>query len=310
MTTVLDEPALEFDALECVRRVVEAENRRDLVQYRALLSDDDFTLKINDRVIATSADEAALDVARIWDATPETRREVLEISVAVGFVFMRFLLHDATDPDRTSVPNHGDYVGYAVFSVDQNRVKTAWEYLSPLPGRVSTPPAESPIDAGARVRTRRRVLHKLVLPFAALVSWFIQDVLLAAPVVATASKVSVAFAFVLFTALYFPLSVALSFAAIHLLNKRSPFRTPGRITRWLDRTVARHASGRSRRLLGAGGGLGFVILAFWLSAPVLVWAMHAAGIRRRLRLAAVAASAVWTLGFVAIYCGIGAVIPL
>ena len=309
MTIVLDEPALEFDALECVRRFVEAENRRDLLRYRALLADD-FTLRINDRVVATSADEAARDIAHIWSATPETRREILEISMAVGFVFMRFLLHEATDPDRTSVPNHGEYVGYAVYSVLDGRVRTAWEYLSPVPGRVSTLAPESPTDTGAPVRTRRRRLHKLALPLAALVSWFIQDVLLAAPVVATASKVGVAFAFVLFNVVYFPLSVALSFAAIHVLNKRSPFREPGRFARWLDRTGGRHASRWSRRLLGAGGGVGFVIASFWLSAPVLIWVMHAAGIRRRLRLAAIAASAVWTVGFVAIYCGIGAVIPL
>lgn len=298
-------------ALERVRQLVEAENRHDLLRYHALLHDD-FVERVDGSMVSSTAEDAALTAARAWAAAPHARRYVHDLGLASGLVTVRWTLLDAVHPGGGD-DTVRDFVGYTVYETADDRVLRAWHFVSAL--RMPRANAAGAVAPGATVehaRPRASVMPALarlgrwaLIPLAGAGSWVVQEVMLAAPVIATAARLGAAPAFALFVPLYFALSVAVSFVVLHRLAARTDRAAPDNaFTRWFERTADSRSAGWARRTIQAGSVAGFAVASFYLGAPVTVWALHRTGVPRPLHRLAVVASAIWAIGLVGFYCGL------
>jgi hypothetical protein len=132
---------------------------------------------------------------------------------------------------------------------------------------------------------------------AAVGSWLLQELILAAPVVALAARWGARDAFLVLGPTYFVFSLVLSIGTIRLLRSSEHSPTGG-FARWV---LSPDHHPRTVRLLAAGGVLGFVVCAYLLGGPPTVWALHRLGVRRRLTRYAIVSSVIWGFLFVAWY---------
>jgi hypothetical protein len=308
-------------ALERVRQLVEAENRHDLLRYHALLHDD-FVERVDGSMVSSTAEDAALSAARGWAAAPRSRRYIHDLGLASGLVTVRWTLLDAVHPAGGD-PAVRDFVGYTVYETADDRVLRAWHFVSQLRSRpdvvehdaavhdaAATAAATATATGEPRARVDAAVLARRVgrwalVPLAGAGSWIVQELVLAAPVIAAAARLGPAAAFALFAPLYFALSVAVSFVVLRRLSARGDAHAPhNAFTRWFEQTADSRSAGWARRTIQAGSVAGFAVASFYLGAPVTVWALHRTGVPRPLQRLAVVASAIWAVGLVGFYCGV------
>jgi len=80
---------IDLTAIECVRRLVEADEHRDLVRYRALLHDD-MTEYAGGAVVISGGDAAALAAIEHWRDHPDEHLVVDDLAAATGLVTLRY----------------------------------------------------------------------------------------------------------------------------------------------------------------------------------------------------------------------------
>jgi hypothetical protein len=118
--------AANIAALDCVRQLVQAAHRRDLIRYSARLHRD-IVVRSADDVLVQGADEAALAAAREWAAAPESETIVDDIGVASGMVTMSYRVTAGVLPGTEGQP--GDLAGHSVFEVQDDKVIRIWHHL-------------------------------------------------------------------------------------------------------------------------------------------------------------------------------------
>jgi limonene-1,2-epoxide hydrolase len=125
---ILEAPRPLDDALslDCVRRFVEAGNRRDLLRAHELL-DRECTWWVNDRLVSSGADDAALLLAVSWERSPLAVTVVDHVGVAGGVVTVRDRRTDACLPGSEKVER--DIVAYTVFEVVDRHITRIREYV-------------------------------------------------------------------------------------------------------------------------------------------------------------------------------------
>lgn len=114
-------------AMECVRRLLQAEHRQDLVRYRMLLHDD-VIIRVGDDIVAKGADDVATLAAREWAAAPDARKSVTELGVASGLITVRYSVSDGILPGRDMRPQQLD--GYSTYEVQDDKVLRVWHQLT------------------------------------------------------------------------------------------------------------------------------------------------------------------------------------
>jgi hypothetical protein len=125
--TVADaDRAANIAALECVRQLLQAEHRRDLIRYRARLHDD-IVIRVGDGIIVLGADEAALLAAREWAVAPNSRWLVDDIGVASMMVTISYRVHDGVIPGASVTSRH--ISGHSTFEVQDDKVIRIWHHL-------------------------------------------------------------------------------------------------------------------------------------------------------------------------------------
>jgi hypothetical protein len=298
--------------LVCVQHLLEAAARRDLDGVLAAMHPA-ARVRVGGSVVAEGLDAVAALVSGEWYVRPLATVTVLDTNVTGGSAYV-----------RSHVRAEGGYLAYSIIDVRDGRVHEISVFVSPLPHHQADPAPDvtgtvvldlrddtEAVDLRddtavppevAAPASRRRFL----LPLAAVGSWLVQDLLLAAPVVATATSVGAWRAFVVFAPAYTVLSLVLSLVTVRLLRSPRP-PADGRFARWLARS-SEHP--RVQRWLRASRVLGFVTSAYLFSGPPTVWALHRLGIRRALARYAVLASVIWGVGFVVWYVAIAEVASL
>jgi hypothetical protein len=123
--------AANIAALECVRQLVQADHRRDLLRYRARLHDD-LVIRVGDAVIARGADDAALLAAREWALAPDSTPVVDDLGVASGMVTVRYRITAGLVPGSDGPPRN--LAGYSIFEVDGDKVIRIWHHLQAVEG--------------------------------------------------------------------------------------------------------------------------------------------------------------------------------
>jgi steroid delta-isomerase-like uncharacterized protein len=121
-------------ALEVVRRVVGADNGRDLAAYRALLHDD-YTAVVNGAVSHRGGDAEAHTLARYWEAFPDGRIEEEQAIAQGGAVVLRYRLCGTQTGPFNGRPPTGrrvDVAGCTILEVDAGRVRRVYRYLDTL----------------------------------------------------------------------------------------------------------------------------------------------------------------------------------
>lgn len=117
------------NALECVRRLVQAEHRRDLIRFRERLHDD-IVVRAGDRIVAQGPDDVALAAAREWAAAPQSRVVVEDIGVTAGLVTLRYHLVDAVAPGSAGADARAhEFAGHTVFEVQDDKIIRIWHHL-------------------------------------------------------------------------------------------------------------------------------------------------------------------------------------
>jgi hypothetical protein len=118
--------AANMAALECVRQLVQADHRRDLLRYRARLHDS-ILIRTGDAVVARGADDAALLAAHEWALAPDSTPVVDDIGVASGMVTVRYRVTAGVIPGNDGPPH--DLAGYSIYEVDDDKVIRIWHHL-------------------------------------------------------------------------------------------------------------------------------------------------------------------------------------
>jgi hypothetical protein len=124
-----DDRAANIEALECVRQLVQAGHRRDLIRYRARLHDD-VIIRAGDAVVARGGDDAALLAAREWGLAPDSSPVVDDMGVASGMVTVRYRVSAGVVPGGEGPPR--DIAGHSVYEVEGDKVIRIWHHLHPV----------------------------------------------------------------------------------------------------------------------------------------------------------------------------------
>jgi hypothetical protein len=121
-----DDRAANIEALECVRQLVQAAHRRDLIRYRARLHDE-VIVRAADAVIARGADDAAVLAAREWGLAPDSNPVVDDMGVASGMVTVRYRVSAGVLPGGEGPPR--DLAGHSIYEVHDDKVIRIWHHL-------------------------------------------------------------------------------------------------------------------------------------------------------------------------------------
>ena len=122
--------AANIAALECVRRLLQAEHRRDLIRYRARLHDD-IVIRLDDDIVVQGADEAALLAAHQWAAAPNARKTVHDIGVASEMVTVSYDAHATIAPGTIDLTEPLELSGHSIFEVQDEKIIRIWHHLRP-----------------------------------------------------------------------------------------------------------------------------------------------------------------------------------
>lgn len=158
------------------------------------------------------------------------------------------------------------------------------------------------------ISTRRRgpvALVAAALAVAALYLW--DDLIFAAPIVATAAWAGPVVAFVVFTPLYGLGSWMIALAAVRAYERSSDGR-PSRLAAWLEHQRARPRSGWARRLLDSGRLLGFVVASFLIGGILTTWFLRYGGRRDGIARLSAWSSGIFAVTFVGMYSGLAALV--
>jgi hypothetical protein len=123
--------AANIAALECVRQLVQADHRRDLLRYRARLHDD-IIIRVGDAVVVRGADDAAVLAAHEWARAPDSSPVVDDIGVASGMVTLRYRVTAGLLPGSDGPPHN--LAGHSIFEVDGDKVIRIWHHLHAIDG--------------------------------------------------------------------------------------------------------------------------------------------------------------------------------
>lgn len=135
----------------------------------------------------------------------------------------------------------------------------------------------------------------------ALYVW--DDVVVSAPIIAVSAWLGPGLAFLVMTPLFFVISSALALAAVRAHDRATAGR-PSRLETWLEHQVDGRRQGLARRLLRAGGAMGFVLSSILLGGTVTTWLLRYGGRRDGLATVAYASSAINAVTFVGMYSGL------
>jgi hypothetical protein len=303
-----DLPGTAIDPADLVRRLFDAEARRDLTRYRALLADE-FTERAEGEIASRGADDAAYVAARSWALAPARRRTVDEIHETSGCVTVRYRLDDAlpTGAEPHDVP--GDYIGYSIYETREGHIVRAAHFFAdrreataPSNGEVATSTVDDTETVRPRGAARRgRLIGALTVALSAL----LVEPLWAAPVVATSAWRNGAVAFAVWAPVYFALGYGASLVVVRRMARHAP---AGWFERLLRNDAERRSMQRVRRLVQAGSAVGFVVSSLLFGAIVTTWLSMELGRREGIRRRAALSSLIFSVGFVAFYAGLAALI--
>lgn len=160
-------------------------------------------------------------------------------------------------------------------------------------------------DAITTTRRRPVALVAGALVVVALYLW--DDLVFAAPVVATAAWIGPLPAFLVLAPLYAVGSWVIALAAVRAYERSSQGR-PSRLARWLESQRRRQRSTWGRRLLESGRLLGFVVSSFLVGGILTTWFLRYSGRRDGIRRLAAWSCGIFGVGFVGVYTGLASVI--
>lgn len=135
----------------------------------------------------------------------------------------------------------------------------------------------------------------------ALYVW--DDVVVSAPILAVSAWIGPGAAFLVTTPLFFVISSALALAAVRAHDKATAGR-PSRLEAWMQHQVEGRRQGLARRLVLAGGAVGFVASSILLGGTVTTWLLRYGGRREGLTSVAYTSSAINAVTFVGMYSGL------
>lgn len=124
----------ERAALDCVRAVIDCDNRRDARGYRALLHPD-YRAEVHGRVTATDAEAEVAALATWWAAANDVHLEVDAMFAAGDLVTLRYHLRGTNDGPLAGRPATGKRFvlhGCTILQVQGGRVKRVWRYSDTL----------------------------------------------------------------------------------------------------------------------------------------------------------------------------------
>ena len=120
--------AANVAALECVRQLLQAQHRRDLVRYRARLHDD-IVIRLEDDIVVQGAEEAALLAVREWAVAPRSRTVVHDIGVASEMVTVSYDAEAAVVPGTIDLTETVNLTGHTIYEVQDRKIIRIWHHL-------------------------------------------------------------------------------------------------------------------------------------------------------------------------------------
>lgn len=146
---------------------------------------------------------------------------------------------------------------------------------------------------------------------AALVAVYLwDDLIFAAPVVATTAWLGPVAAFVVFAPLYAVGSWIIALAAVRAYDRSAAGR-PSKLASWLESQRARQRSTWGRRLLDSGKLIGFVASSFLVGGILTTWFLRYSGRRDGIARLAAWSCGIFGVTFVGLYSGLaGALLAL
>jgi len=163
-----------------------------------------------------------------------------------------------------------------------------------------SPPVPTPREKAGLVAAVLGVLGVILV-------YIWDDLIFAAPVIATAGWLGAWPSFLIFSVLYGSGSFLLAMAAVKAYEKWSHGES-SRLANWLDHQSHSRRGVWASRLMAGGKVLGFVASSFVLGAIATTWLIRYAGRRENLAGVAAVSSAIFGVTFVGSYAGIAALI--
>lgn len=172
-----------------------------------------------------------------------------------------------------------------------------------MPARGTTDPGAHEVQTNARARRGPLALAAGAVAVVAVYLW--DDLIFAAPVVATAGWIGPAAAFAVFAPLYALGSWVLAMVAVRSYERSAGDR-PNRLASWLEAQRERQRGTWARRLLDSGKLVGFVISSFLIGGILTTWILRYSGRREGIARLAAWSSAIFGVTFVGLYSGVAA----
>ncbi|MFK7895303.1 MAG: ester cyclase [Myxococcota bacterium] len=116
--------------IECVKNVVECDNRRDAEGYRQLLHDD-YVSYVHGNQQNSGAETEVAALSSWWRATSDVHLEILEIGETNGLVTLRYTLNGTNDGEFFGRPASGKTFkveNCTLFRIVSGRVKETYRY--------------------------------------------------------------------------------------------------------------------------------------------------------------------------------------
>ena len=120
--------------LECVRKVIECDNGRDIAGYRALLHDD-YVARVFGNVQTEGAEQEAEALEAWWAATPDSHLEELATHVDGACLTLRYALSGTNKGPLAGHPATGKSFrteACTIFEIHDGRVKRTWRFADTL----------------------------------------------------------------------------------------------------------------------------------------------------------------------------------
>ncbi len=175
------------------------------------------------------------------------------------------------------------------------------------PDRVPTPEGSTESHRVPSSREKAGLVAAVLGVLGVILVYIWDDLIFAAPVIATAGWLGAWPAFLIFSVVYGVGSFLLAMAAVKAYEKWSHGES-SRLANWLDHQSHSRRGVWATRLMAGGKVLGFVASSFVLGAIATTWLIRYAGRRENMAGVAAVSSAIFGITFVGSYAGVAALI--
>ena len=120
--------------LECVRKVIECDNARDIAGYQALLHED-YTARVHGKPQTDGPAQEAAALVAWWAATPASHLEEIATHVDGDWVTLRYALSGTNQGSLAGQPPTGkafETEACTIFEITEGRVKRTFRFADTL----------------------------------------------------------------------------------------------------------------------------------------------------------------------------------